>query len=141
MPSNAPCGELRVQRLARRGVLSTRTELALVSRWNELCPVGTLVRFYPVWDRWNEFRIAAVKWRASMLPSGQAVLWLAVEGCVAAAHCEPAELAHQPAAEKPMRTSRASERYQRFLAGPAEFMTFREYLASGADARSGPYVD
>lgn len=64
----------------------------LVSQWNEL-PVGVEVRFYPVWGRWAEFKIAKTREPASLLPSGEAVLWLeGVAGCVSARHCEPASL-------------------------------------------------
>lgn len=64
----------------------------LVSQWNEL-PVGVEVRFYPVWGRWTECKVAKMRAPASLLPSGEAVLWLeGVVGCVSARHCEPASL-------------------------------------------------
>lgn len=118
---------------------SAAAELALVGQWNEVCQVGSAVRFYPVWGRWNEFRETTMRAPAALLPGGQAVLWLSgMPGCVAAAHCEPAELAHQPGRPETRRQRRSRDRYRWYLNGPAEFMTFREFLACwGGSAAAG----
>ena len=87
---------LRVNRDDRRKQILPSRARALVVAWNALCQAGTKVRFYPLWGDWQRFRVAEIVRPASILPSGEPVLWLAnVSGCVAARHCEPAEL-HEP---------------------------------------------
>ncbi len=62
----------------------------VVEKWNELVPVGTLVRFYPTWGKWNEAEIDLTERRAEMGAAGGAVLWLHKRGgLVSLWHCEP----------------------------------------------------
>jgi len=62
----------------------------VVSKWNELVPVGTLVRFYPTWGAWNAAEIDLTERQAQMNTAGEPVLWLHKRaGCVSLWHCEP----------------------------------------------------
>lgn len=62
----------------------------VVSKWNELVLVGTLVRFYPTWGAWNTAEIDLTERQAQISAAGGPVLWLHKRGgCVSMWHCEP----------------------------------------------------
>src|SRR5581483_2548087 len=71
----------------RPGPVAVADRIAL---WNLLAPPGTKVRYFPTWGRWGEWREGTIRAPASVLGSGEPVLWLEnTSGCVSAWHCEP----------------------------------------------------
>lgn len=66
----------------------------LVRYWNELCPAGTKVRYYPRWGAWGIYQDQVLERPAKVAADGLPVLFLDnPRGHVSAWHCEPLELA------------------------------------------------
>lgn len=58
--------------------------------WNQLCPVGTEVRFYGWWGRWLDFEDTKTRGEAFMSLSGDPVLFIEGRpGYVSLFYCEP----------------------------------------------------
>lgn len=61
-----------------------------VALFNLICPVGTMVRYYPAWGLWDKATTHYVSDRACVSASGEpAVLLDGVSGRVSLWNCEP----------------------------------------------------
>lgn len=58
--------------------------------FNLICPVGTMVRYYPVWGQWDKVTTHYVSDRAYVSASKEPAVFLdGVSGCVSIWNCEP----------------------------------------------------
>lgn len=68
----------------------SRYALDRVVLFNLVCPVGTKVRYYPIWGQWDQATIHHVSERAHMdILNEPAVLLDGVSAYVSLWHCEP----------------------------------------------------
>lgn len=78
---------------ARDAMSPDRYARLLVWRWRQLAPVGTDVRFYPTWGRWDTFKLGTIRREPFQALSGTPVVFLTgIAGFVSLWHCEPAAL-------------------------------------------------
>ncbi len=66
--------------------------------FNLVCPVGTIVRYFPIWGQWDKSQTCTVSRRAYLSASKEPVVFLDdVSGCVSVWNCEPVTI--QPAGQ------------------------------------------